>query len=64
MKTETANRIAIFFVIWIAAICVIFSITSCSTPSKGYNYNAHYSRNVKFKKNNENGHYMKCKKHK
>lgn len=61
MKTTTANKITIVSLAWMLITCLVLSISSCTTASKGYNYKAHSSKNAKFKKNNENGNYMKCK---
>ncbi len=62
MKTVTVNKTVLVILIWLLLTYIILSVSSCTTTNKGYNYKAHNSKNIKFKKNNEHGKYMKCKK--
>jgi hypothetical protein len=62
MKTKTVNKIAIYFVIWISILSILFTTNSCTT-TKGYDYNKHHKKNVHYKHNNEHGKYMKCNRH-
>lgn len=61
MKTITINKYVLVLLISLLFTYITLSVSSCITPSKGYNYKAHNSKNIKFKKNNEHGKYMKCK---
>jgi len=63
-EQKEVNNVRLTFIVicFIIGLFLGMSLASCST-SKGYNYKKHNSKNMKFKKNNENGDYMKCRRH-
>jgi len=63
MKNQIRKNIGLVFLGWLIIAMLTLTLGSCSSHSKGYNYKAHSAKNAKFKKNNENGNYMKCRRH-
>lgn len=65
MKNRIAKNIGLVLLGWVIIAFLTLSLGSCSSSShtKGYNYKAHSAKNAKFKKNNERGNYMKCRRH-
>ncbi len=57
------KKLIIFILVALFTISVTAQ-TEGPKPKKksGYNYKAHQKRNAKYKRNNERGNYMKCKK--
>ena len=63
MKNQIRKNISLVFLGWAIIALLTLTLGSCSSHTKGYNYKAHNAKNTKFKKNNENGNYMKCRRH-